>query len=404
MANRILTGAATAVAQVDTATPANVEIGDIFTLINTDDNAATASIAFTATATTVANVTAGLTAAWNLSDNPLVRGITAADVTTHMTLTADVAGVSFVLTATAVNVGGGADTQTLTIVHTTANSGPADVLCTTNWNGGVVPSGTDAVYARAGGGSMTYGLTGFTCSTLTTETGWGGTIGRFGNAGEYGGPLHKLQLASCDTLVIGGSGSLVAVDTGSTAGVAAYVVHTGLPSAVGRHVIYLEGDHLDLITIISGDVAIGTQPGDTPATNGTIIVKGGSLFLGVGFTPTAVALKIYDGTVTAECGTCTTIVIGSGGTFIEKSAGETSITIQDGGTLKGMAGSVAASPTYTAITCSGAATLDFREETRATTITALTINGGATTIYDPQSLVTLPVPTMTHGGTLTIVR
>src|SRR3990167_4278089 len=116
-------GSATAVAQVDKFTPATVEVNDIFTLTLTDDNGATVAISFTATATTVANVTAGLTAAWNASTDPRAANITAADVTTYMTLTADTAGRPFSV-ASSTTDGGGAATQTLTRAVTTASSGP----------------------------------------------------------------------------------------------------------------------------------------------------------------------------------------------------------------------------------------------------------------------------------------
>jgi hypothetical protein len=109
------------VPQVDRFTPATVEIGDIFTLTATD-GVASAAVSFTATAATVANVTAGLTAAWNASGNALHTPITAADVTTSMTLTADTAGVPFSV-APSTTDGGGANTQTLTRTVVTANSG-----------------------------------------------------------------------------------------------------------------------------------------------------------------------------------------------------------------------------------------------------------------------------------------
>jgi hypothetical protein len=91
-----------------------IEIGDIFTLSDKDGNAL---VAFTATAGTVANVVAGLVAAWNLSTNAICSRYTAADVgTTHMTLTADAAGSWDEVVATTTD-GGGNATETMIITY-----------------------------------------------------------------------------------------------------------------------------------------------------------------------------------------------------------------------------------------------------------------------------------------------
>jgi trimeric autotransporter adhesin len=73
---------ARAVAEVHTITPANVEVGDVFTITINGK-----TVSFTATATTVANVTAGLAAAWALATEAEFTEITASDQTTHLRLT-----------------------------------------------------------------------------------------------------------------------------------------------------------------------------------------------------------------------------------------------------------------------------------------------------------------------------
>jgi len=102
-----------AVAQISTLTPANVEIGDVFTAVINGVN-----IPFTATAITVANVVTGLTSAINLSGES--GNVTAVDDTTEVTITSDTAGTAFTISGTAVN-GWGNDTQTLTAATGTAN-------------------------------------------------------------------------------------------------------------------------------------------------------------------------------------------------------------------------------------------------------------------------------------------
>src|SRR3954469_25164916 len=126
MASKYFIGTAGTTAQVDRFTPANVGIGDTFTLTVTGEDGSTLAISFVATVATVANVTAGLVAAWNASTNPLVTPITAADATTSLTLTADTVGVPFTI-ATSTTNGGAANTQTLTRAAVTANVGPSDV-------------------------------------------------------------------------------------------------------------------------------------------------------------------------------------------------------------------------------------------------------------------------------------
>lgn len=102
-------------AQESRATPANVEIGDVFELLVAGTSVAT----FTATAGTVANVTAGLAAAWTASSSTLTNHITASDETTYVKLLADNAGMGFQLTSSTTD-GGGNDTQTLTVTMQTA--------------------------------------------------------------------------------------------------------------------------------------------------------------------------------------------------------------------------------------------------------------------------------------------
>ena len=105
-------------AQIDTVTPANVAVGDVFTLTLNGT-----TVAFTATAATVANVTAGLTAAIN-NNASLAMLLTATDGTTNLTVKSDYSGLGFTTTAATTQGGGGA-TQTLTAVTSTANSAGA---------------------------------------------------------------------------------------------------------------------------------------------------------------------------------------------------------------------------------------------------------------------------------------
>ena len=140
MADIEFLGTATAVAQVTTATPANVEATDIFSLLIDGEVIAT----FTATDTSVATTVTGLFNAWEASTDPRALLITAVDNTTHLTLTSTIAGLPFTVTSTAVD-GGGTDTQTLAIATTTASAGPNHWGTAANWSTGSIPTTGDNV-------------------------------------------------------------------------------------------------------------------------------------------------------------------------------------------------------------------------------------------------------------------
>ena len=121
---------AMAVKQVDILTPSTVEIGDIFTIIETDvDGVTQKSASFTATAATEANVTAGLTAAWNLVAGTLSGAV---DNTSTIIITAKTAGIGFTITTATQDIGG-AETQLLVKTASVPNFGPYDYENMYNW-------------------------------------------------------------------------------------------------------------------------------------------------------------------------------------------------------------------------------------------------------------------------------
>ena len=118
--------------QVDWLTPANVEIGDVFTA-----GIGAASVSFTATAATPANVTAGITSAW-IANATLAALATAADATTHVTLTAVTAGTAGAFTTVASAANGSHSsvglvirtTLSMSAIGTTSNSTVASAPAT----------------------------------------------------------------------------------------------------------------------------------------------------------------------------------------------------------------------------------------------------------------------------------
>jgi uncharacterized delta-60 repeat protein/RHS repeat-associated protein len=110
---RRIVDADTTVKQLDTFIPANVEVGDIFELtITSPDGSTSVTISYTAAAATVADVTAGLTAAWNGSADALVNSLTATDNGASLSLTPGGDNAPFYVSASTSN-GASVNAQTL---------------------------------------------------------------------------------------------------------------------------------------------------------------------------------------------------------------------------------------------------------------------------------------------------
>jgi len=114
------------IAQVDHATPANVEVGDTFTLTVALDAGGYDSVSYVATNTSVSTVCYNLALLWNAEVVAEFARVSAASLGPYVRLTADTPGESFDVTGSAVN-GGALDTQTLTVVTQTANSAFGDL-------------------------------------------------------------------------------------------------------------------------------------------------------------------------------------------------------------------------------------------------------------------------------------
>lgn len=115
------------------------------------------TVTFTATAATVANVTAGLVSAISSSNLLEFSELTAADNTTNLTLTAKEAGKPFTQASSAAQ-GAGSAGMTLVTSVTTTSSGPNDYAITSNWSLNALPSSTDAVVLDDSSVSILYNL------------------------------------------------------------------------------------------------------------------------------------------------------------------------------------------------------------------------------------------------------
>lgn len=330
---------AAAVGQVDRFTPANVEVGDVFTLTVTGQDGSTAAINFTATATTVANVTAGLTAAWNASTNPLVTPVTAADASTSLTLTADTAGVPFSVAATTTD-GGGSNTQTLTRAAVTANVGPADAALAANYSDSAAPANSDTlVLDNRMQSALKWGLnqSGVTLTQLTHYAGAKqvGDTGGVTSAALPPVPYLRVSATTADinkppTDGSNPSAAFVAVDTGTNA-TATNVWGSASAGLNGVDPVALKGTHAsNVLRVYDGRVGVATlKPGDT-ASYPTVYLIGRN------------ARLTLSGGVTSP-----TTLTQSGGTLVTRT-GATTFNL-DGGEA-----TVEGAGTYTTINCNGA--------------------------------------------------
>ena len=180
-------GGAAAVRQIATLTPGGtIEADDVFNVILTDESNATQTEAVTAGGTTVAAVCDAIVAQCAASTQTLFKKVRFVDSTSHVTVSAKVAGVPFYLTETTTEAGGGGqDNQTFAATVTTANQGPNDYNTLANWvesDGtapSAVPASNDTVLFTGGNHDLLYGLYNTTVDlhSLRVSKGYSGNIG-----------------------------------------------------------------------------------------------------------------------------------------------------------------------------------------------------------------------------------
>lgn len=383
-------GAATAVAQVDTFTPANVEIDDIFILTVTGLDGSSLVISFVATVGDVPNVTAGLTTAWNDSTNALASGITAADNTTDITLTADAAGTAFSVASTAVD-GGGADTQTLSRAATTANTGVNNWDNVDNWSGGALPGGAADQDVYLGDAEIFYGLDqsaiGNALDTLNVESAKISVNPATGTLPTY------LQIKAAAVLIgrHSGPGTIqfatpVNIDTGATAS-NIVVYNSGTNTTTTQPAVRLIAASASTnIEVRKGRVGIGYHNGET-ATVGNIVVNyitsqssDADVYIGEGVTLTNYTQKGGACSLGSAIGTLGELSAGAMTTF-----GEGTIATMN---ISGGTATLNAIGTITALNVTGNGTADLTKSSQARTVTTAKIGDTGTIKVDP-SVVTL---------------
>lgn len=292
MPTNILRGDAPAQAKVYHLTPANVEIGDIFTVTINGK-----SVSYTAAAATATDVINGLVAAINASTIPEFGEITAAavdsdsdGVSDYLTVTASTAGVEVVLTTSTTNSSGGNVSVVETVAGVEGVNERQKIELIGSYSGG-----TFTITWDAGSGDETTGNIAHNASAATIQAALEAlttpTAGDFVVTGSAGGPWYvtfqgtyaetNVNLMSVDGTNLTGGGS-VDVET-TTPGAASsnevqYLLVQELPSQTisGTYTLTFDGETTSSLaydasaaTIQSALEALGT------IGSGNISVTGG---------------------------------------------------------------------------------------------------------------------------------
>jgi len=331
----------TAVAQLTTVTVGGTLSGETFTLTVNGIDIATHTDADTVIATTVA----ALVAAWNASTHAYATGITAADASPTLTLTADNAGEPFVIT---LNTPGGS--ATLGQAETTSATGPNHVDAADNW-GGSLPSNSDIIVFRDSSISAPWGLDQLSTTghTLEVEQTYTGLLGLASatflladtantTAQEYRPDYFTLDISR---LEIGGhtgpgipSGSQRIKVDNDRASANTTVIHDTASAAAetSKPPVRLKFVHADAdIDVRSGSGGVGIAmdiPGET-STIGDIVVQGGKFYAGSGVTLTNLTVSGGDAIIDAAA-TITAIKVHGGNVRTEGDYTVTTLTTTGG--------------------------------------------------------------------------
>lgn len=294
MADNYWKGGAAAVAQVttiqitgyDAATTYKITVGAVV-------------ISTVGTGGTVNTTATALAAAWNASTHPYCTGVTALAATDTVSLTADTAGVPFVVTS---SVTGGTGTIGAATAAT-ASAGPNDWGTAANWSLGVIPANSDNVYLRnLDRFPILWGLaqSGVTPTLLVIEKGFVVMLGLFAgkftvSEGEYDDTVPEYRQAylaiGAATVRIGeeygnasASGSpLVKVDTGTTNGT--IIVYASGTAEDGQPAVRVKQNHASAVcSVYGGRVGHCWETPDETGQVATVNVYDGEFYGGPGLT------------------------------------------------------------------------------------------------------------------------
>lgn len=405
MATRIWRGSAPAVAHEYAITPANVNIGNTFTVSFASGRAYT----FTATAATVANVTAGLVALLQASDDPLVSEITYEDATTKIRATGP-PGVPVALSSSA---SGGTATNTTTTV--TAATGPNFWDEADNWHGGVVPASGDTVIAETDVPILYHidnGSVNLNAAAALAELriGGGQVVGlpEYDERG-YSNRGYRPTYLECPATILnvrsdGGLLKFDTIDAATTVNV--FLTGAATEASIGKALLWKGRHASNVFNLIGGSAAIDPINEDTATSTGTCTVATvrcvsgpdapGDLWIGADVAVTT--LSQGSGTVVTDSA-ITTVNKSGGDLTVRGSVAMTTIN-NDGGTVfYNSSGTITTyrGSTEQVVESAEPSKLDASGDQRPFTITNCSFAGDSE-FFDPNKRATLTnAPTITRG-------
>lgn len=360
-----------------------MEITDIFTLtLTAEDGSTTETVSFTATAATVANVSAGLVAAVNAlagsTSKPMFAAVSATDITTALTITSRSPGIPFYLTSSTTD-GGGANTQTLVTAATTPNSGPFDWNTALNWSTKAVPqTGDDVVISGRAANGIMFGLNqaSVTLTRLSIDMAMTYDVGTILYALKIGATVCDLGGVAGDGSSAGGS-ALININFGSVQNTT-IMRNSRNGGTKGRPPVQLVGTHAsNRLTLSGGTLGFGTATSGQSGALLNVTALRGSLLIGSAVTLTAANSEIVNAGATVYVNSaCLKIKASSGYTHVNGTGLLTTLDLRGSTTvyLNNRPSGVVAITNL--LMNSGQATLDVRGDPRVLTITATTINAG----------------------------
>ncbi len=136
------------------------ETDDIVDFVVSNENYGTkTTLSVTVTSTTISTICTNLAAAWNASTSYLLTPVTAAGGATTVTFTGDTTGIRHYITPSTRDVGGVADSQSVSYTSGPSNISPWDFKSPDNWLDRTFPSdGDDIDLATLIAAPISYGL------------------------------------------------------------------------------------------------------------------------------------------------------------------------------------------------------------------------------------------------------
>lgn len=393
MATNRWIGASSTVAQVTTITPVAANAATYTIGIPNTTTGRTVSYVSDASAT-VAEITAGLVAAAQASEDGEFQEITWADGTTVLTATSSVPGTPHTIACTA-------SAGSLTPSVTTANSSPHDLNSANNWSAGTVPAATEDVIFDAGNVDVLYNLGALSAVALTSLKKYSTYTGKIalpeynedGNYFEYRATELAIQSTTFYLEMTGDedAGSIKINAGSATATTLTVVAPEGGPVTLGEEPVWYRCTNATSVVNVSGSgVAVAPVAGNS-ATVSTAKAENATLRLGPGCTNTTIS------TYSSDCELNSNVTTfnkhGAEGTLYAKQA--TTITTwnnYDGLTYWMSTGNV---PSHTMGT---GATIDFTKDPRSRSAGGTITMRSGSTWNDPNG--TVSSVTITGDGVL----